>query len=411
MEVSIPKENLLGIIRTKELKSPNNPTTLIETALQNPIGTRRLEKMTKPKDSVVIVVDDHTRPLPVKILLPQVLKRLTKAGITNTDITIIIGTGTHQAPSFEIIGALLGKEIVRTYSVIHTNQDASTFINVGTSSYGHDIEVLKEYVHANIKIIISDIEYHYFAGFGGTRKSILPAISSKRTIQMNHAMMFDKHATTGSMKKNPIDIEMNEAMRLAGCDFSLGCVLNSEHQIVGAWAGNPEQVMDEGTKLVESMYKSTIAKKPDIILVAADGTPHDINLYQSLKALYTATQVVKKKGWIILISECSEGMGSDLYQDWLQRYQTSEEIKKVLEENFKIGAHKAYYHRQAVETCKIGLVSSLHESFVQNVLGFHPFSTAQQALNHALQEIGGKATVLVIPNGTTSHVTLHGGKK
>jgi lactate racemase len=411
LDVSIPKGNLLDIIQSHELTSSNNPTTLIETALQNPLGTGKLGKIAKTGDSVAIVVDDHTRPLPSKILLPPVLQILEDAGVTNTDITIIIGTGTHQAPSFETIGMLLGEEIIREYSVMHTDQDASTFVNVGTSSYHHDIEVLKEYVQADIKIIISDIEYHYFAGFGGTRKSILPAIASKRTIQMNHAMMFDKYATTGSRRKNPINIEMEESMMLAGCDFSLSCVLNSQHQIVGAWAGDPEQVMDEGVKLVDNMYKSTITKKPDIVLVAADGSPHDINLYQALKALYTAAQVVKKNGWIILVAECAEGMGSNLYQEWLQRYQTAEEIKKALEDDFKIGAHKAYYHRQAVETCTIGLISTLHKSFVKNLLGFHPFSNPQQALDHALQNVGSKAQVLVIPNGTTSHVRLSRTKK
>lgn len=409
LNLSIQDKNLSNIIQSHELTSLNNPTTLIKNALQDPLGTGQLEKIAKPGDSVAIVVDDHTRPLPSKILLPPVLQILEDTGITNTDITIIIGTGTHQAPPFETIGMLLGEEIIRKYPVIHTDQDASTFVNVGTSLYHHDIEVLKEYVQSDIKIVISDIEYHYFAGFGGTRKSILPAIASKRTIQMNHAMMFDKYATTGSRKKNPINIEMEEAMRLAGCDFSLSCVLNSQHQIVGAWAGNPEHVMDEGVKLVDNMYRSTITKKPDIVLVAADGAPHDINLYQALKALYTAAQVVKKKGWIILVAECAEGMGSNLYQEWLQRYQTAEEIKKALEDDFKIGAHKAYYHRQAVEKCTIGLISSLHESFVKNLLGFHPFPSPQQALDHALQEIGNKAKVLVIPNGTTSHVKL--GKK
>ena len=409
LEISILKKNLLGIVTTNEMKAKFDPVNLVYSALQNPIGTSRLNTIVKKGTSVAIIVDDHTRPCPTKILLPPLLNELEKAGVSETDITIIIGTGTHQPPSFESLADMLGEDIIRKHLIISTDQDASTFIKVGESTYQHDIEILKEYVEADIKIIISDIEYHYFAGFGGIRKSILPAISSKKTIQQNHAMMFDKYSTTGSMEKNPINLEMTEALRLAGCDFALGCVLNSDHQIVDVWAGDAEQVMQKGVKLVDNMYRSTISKKPDIVLVAADGSPHDINLYQALKALYTAAQVVKKKGHIILVAECAEGMGSNLYQDWLQQYQSASEIKRALEDAFVIGAHKAYYHRQAVETCTICLVSSLHESFVQNVLGFLPFPSVQEALDHTLEKTGDKANVLIIPNGTTSHVTF--GKK
>ena len=406
LNVSIPDRTTCDIIKTNEILAPDSPNQLIEQALQHPLGTQPLHDIATSGDTVAIVVDDYTRPCPTKTLLPPVLKELTRTGVDDTDVTIIIGTGTHSPPSFETTRKLLGEKIVRNYTVISTDQKSSTFVPIGESSYHHQIEILKEYIEADIKIIVSDIEYHYFAGYGGVRKSVLPAISSKQTIQQNHAMMFDPRATTGCMKQNPIHLEMNEAMRLAGCDFTLGCVLNSKHQIVSAWAGDPERVMDAGVKLVDSMYKSEIQKKPDIVITAADGAPHDINLYQALKAMYTASQVVKNGGWIILAAECPQGMGSNIYHDWLQKYQTASEIKTALEKDFQIGAHKAYYHRIAVETCHIGLISSLQDTFVQQFLSYHPFKSVQEALNHALEEVGNTARILIIPNGTTTHVTL-----
>ncbi len=406
LNLSIPDKNILEIIKTNEIISPDKPTILIERALQHPLETLTLNYIATPGDTVAIVVDDYTRPCPTKILLPPLLQELSLAGIDDSCITIIIGTGTHHPPSLQTIQEIVGVKIVRNYTVICTDQKSSSFVTVGESSYRHKIRVLKEYAEADVKILVSDIEYHYFAGYGGVRKSILPAISSKETIQQNHAMMFDSYATIGSIKQNPIHLEMTQALRLAGCDFALGCVQNSNHQIIDVWAGDPERVFDAGVKLIDSMYKSVIPYKPDIVVVASNGEPHDINLYQALKAIYAASQVVKKDGWIILAAECREGIGNNLYQNWLERYQTSSEIKKALENDFQIGAHKAYYHRLAVETCHVGLISSLPESFVQHILSFQWFPSIQDALNRALEQIGDTAKVLVIPNGTTTCVTI-----
>ena len=133
-------------------------------------------------------------------------------------------------------------------------------VNVGRTKRGNDIEILKEFIDADFKILLGDIEYHYFAGYGGTRKSILPGISSKNSIQRNHSFLFEKHSCMGVLKENPIHQEMNEAMHLAGCDFALSVVQNSHHRIVGAWAGKPELVMDAGVKLVDTMYKKEITR-------------------------------------------------------------------------------------------------------------------------------------------------------
>lgn len=406
LDILVPDKNLTGIIKTRELSGSATPQKLIEQALRNPLGSIQLCHIISPGDTIAIVVDDYTRPCPTNILLPPLLEELKQSGIEEIDITIIIGTGTHHPPTTDSIQSILGQKVAKEYAVIYTDQQSSTFVSVGESTYHHQIEVLKEYMDADVKIVVSDIEYHYFAGYGGIRKSILPAISSKQTIQQNHAMMFDVHANTGNVKQNPIHLEMMEAMNMAGCDIALGCVINSRHEIVKVWVGAPEKVMDSGIILVDNMYKSEIPEKPDIVVVSADGAPHDINLYQALKALYTATQVVKDGGWIILVAECKEGLGSDLYYEWLQKFTTSSEIKAALEHNFKIGAHKAYYHRKAVETYQICLISSLNESFVENFLSFHHFPSVQDALDHALKKTGDNPSVLVIPNGTTTHVVV-----
>jgi len=404
--VELPEDKILKVISAKSMQASQPCEDLITQALQNPSGTKKIQDLVLNKKNIAIVVDDYTRPSPTKQLLPPLLTELHNAYIPEEHITIIIATGTHTPPTNDQIETLLGRDIAHRYRVIANDNDKSTYMSVGTSKYGHDIQILKEYVEADCKILVGDIEYHYFAGFGGTRKSVLPGIAAGMTIQQNHAMMFHHASTTGSLKENPINLEMTEAMDLAGCDFALYCVLNEHHDIVGVWAGDAHQVMEAGVNFVNNMYQQTLEEKPEIILISADGHPHDINLYQAMKAMYTASQVIADGGIIILVAACPEGMGNDRYVRWMEQYCSAHEIQEGLESCFQIGAHKAYYHRQIIEEATVYLVSSMDPSYVKE-LGFHPFSNPKEALDHAFAHEGKDKKVVVVPNGTTSHLVLN----
>lgn len=404
--LDVPDSNLLEVVTPNEYIQPRQPELMITEALTNPLGTDPLSKMIGPGDTVAIVIDDYTRPCPTQLLLSLVLEELNAAGVNDLDIIIIIATGTHTPPSTEMIKELVGDRIFRNYMITSNDAVNGQHVTIGRSKRGNDIEVLKEYIDADFKILLGDIEYHYFAGYGGTRKSILPGISSKATIQRNHSLLFEKHSCMGVLKENPIHQEMNEAMHLAGCDFALSVVQNSQHTIVGAWAGEPELVMDAGVKLVDTMYRKEISAQPDIVITAANGHPHDINLYQAMKALHTACQVVKPKGVIVLVAECPDGHGSQLYIDWLQRYKTSQQIQQALDENFIIGAHKAYYHRKAVENHPVIFVSKMETSEVEGLFSFKKETTPNNALSQAFAILGNRSRVLVVPQGTTTFLTL-----
>jgi nickel-dependent lactate racemase len=280
------------------------------------------------------------------------------------------------------------------------------YVTVGKSKRGNEIQILKDFIEKDFKIILGDIEYHYFAGYGGTRKSILPGISSKETVQRNHSLLFEKHSCMGVLKENLIHQEMNEAMHFAGADFALNVVQNSQHRIVGAWAGNPELVMDMGVKLVDSMYRYEIKERPDIVITAANGAPHDINLYQAMKAMYSACQVIKENGVIILVAECKEGHGSQLYMDWLGKYKTAQDIQDALNKNFIIGAHKAYYHRRTVENHPVICVSAMDKNLVEEYFQFKYAIDINEALHQAFLLRGKDAKILAVPQGTTTLLTL-----
>jgi nickel-dependent lactate racemase len=406
LPLDVPDKNLLEVVVPKEFIQPRQPELMIKESLQDPLGTDRLSEALGPGETVAIVIDDYTRPCPTKMLLPPVLEELKEAGVSDLDIYIIIATGTHTPPSPEVIKELVGDKISRNYMIISNDAVNGQHVNVGKTKRGNDIEVLKDYVDADFKILLGDIEYHYFAGYGGTRKSILPGISSKNSIQRNHSLLFEKHSCMGVLKENPIHQEMNEAMHLAGCDFVLNVVQNSHHRIVGAWAGKPELVMDVGAKLVDTMYKREIQESPDIVITAANGYPHDINLYQAMKALYTACQIVKPHGIIIFVAECPQEHGNQLYIDWLKKYKTSEEIQKALNKNFIIGAHKAYYHRIAVENHPVIFVSEMNTPDVESLFKFIKEKTPNEALTKAFTISNQQSRVLVVPQGTTTFLTI-----
>jgi nickel-dependent lactate racemase len=402
---NVPDEHLVDIVLPREIVQPDRPELMIREALYNPFGTDRLCEIANSGDRVAVVVDDHTRPCPTQKLLPPVLEELKKAEVYDSDVLIIVASGTHDPPSFEDIKEIVGDKVVRNYCVISNDVVNGEYLSVGRSKRGNEIEILKEYVEADVKVIIGDIEFHYFAGYGGTRKSILPGISSKNTIQNNHKLMFEEDIDATVLHLNPIHQEMNEAMHLAGCDFALNVVLNSYRRIVGVWAGRPESVLDAGVKLVNNMYRVEIKEKQDIVVVASNGYPYDSDLFHSIKALHTASQVVKEKGVIILVSRCEKGHGSELYIDWLTRYKTSEEIQAALIEDFVIGAHKAYYHLKAVENSDVIFISSLDKSDVEGLFRFQHATDPDEALKKAFDIVGKDSNILVVPQGVTTFFT------
>ena len=404
--ITIPKDYSVEYVSAKKIDTSPSFEKLVSQAFHQPLDTPLLSDLVRLGDSVVIVVDDHTRPCPSKQLLPIVLGELKTGGVVDSDITILIGTGTHLPPTQDQLIELLGKSIIQKYNVISNDNKNSSYVTIGSSSYDHDIKIHKTYVESDIKIVISDIEYHYFAGYGGTRKSILPGIASAETIQKNHAMMFNEYATTGELRRNPISIEMQEAFDLAGCDFMIGAVLNQTHDIVGLWTGEAKKVMDYGVKLVDRLFTKKIRKKPDVIITAADGSPHDINLYQALKAVHTASKVLKKDGIIMLAAECAEGMGNKVYQDWLKNYSTAEEIKQGLQKKFIIGAHKAYYHRQIIEKNTVFLSSSFNPSFVKDQVGFNPVDNVEDFFYKLVSLKDDFNNILIVPKGSTTRLVF-----
>ena len=403
----IPAKNFLGKIEPKEKPGVDDAIAEIKRALQEPIGTKRISEIAKPGDKVAIIVDDFTRPAPSHLMVPPILEELNNAGVKNEDITIIFACGTHRPVTDEEARRLLGEEIVGKIKYVSHNCSAKDHVYVGTTkTHGTKVYLNRIFVEADVKILTGDVGLHYYAGYGGGRKSILPGISSCETIQHNHAMLLHKNAHTGILEGNPIHEDMMEAAELAKIDFILNVVLNSKGEIVRAFAGDWRKAFYEGVKLVDEMYKVPVERKADIVVVSCGGHPFDIDLYQAYKAVDGALEVVKRGGVIVWVAECSEGYGNQVFYEWMQKYRTLKEVERAIKRKFKLGGHKAYYLLKALEKAKIILVSVMPDYYAMDIFKLRTSRSVNEAIDEAFRIAGKNAKVWAIPYGNITEPVL-----
>ena len=400
---NIPDGNLIDVVYPNELEPERSPTQYMEHALSHPMGTHTLRQLAEPGMSVAIAVDDNTRPCPTWEMLPHIITELTGQGIDTDDIMIIFATGTHRPVKHEEAEELLGADYANKLSYISNRCKEDDFTSVGTTSRGTDVHVNDAFLQADLQILLGDVEIHYFAGYGGGRKSILPGMCSYPTIQDNYTTnFFDVNSRPGKLDGNPMYENMTEAACLTAPDFCLNVVQNAGHELVGAYAGDFDLVLRKGAALVDRMFKVEVPEKADVVVTAADGAPHDVNLYQAYKAIHLALNVVKPGGIIVLAAQCPDGHGSQPYHDWMARYETPEEMQEELSKEFVPGGHKAYYHVKALEKADFYIVSDMDHGMLHDVFRMQVYDDVNDAIEHALADQGRDASVLAIPRGTTT---------
>jgi nickel-dependent lactate racemase len=400
----VPTRNFLGAIEPKEKPGVHDAKKEVLRALNSPIGAKPLSEIVKAGSKVAIVVDDVTRPAPSNLMVPPLLEELTQLGVKDEDVTIIFGCGTHRAVKPEEAKELLGEEVVSHIKTISHDCRAEDSVYMGTTrKHGTKVFVNKVFADADVRILTGDVEMHYYAGFGGGRKSVLPAVSAEETIQHNHALTLHPQARTSVLEGNPVHEDMVEAARLAKVDLILNVVTNSKGEIVQAFAGDLEQAFYEGVKLVEEMYKVPIGRRADIVIVSPGGHPADINLYQAYKAVDNALEGVKRGGVIILVAECPEGYGNEMFYEWMTKFKDTKTVEKELKKHFNLGGYKAYRLSKALEKAQIILVSTMPDYYAVNVFRLKTARALNDALNAAFEIAGRDARVWAIPHG---HVTL-----
>lgn len=399
--VRVQARNLLGSIEPKEQPACPDARAEVERALKEPIpvGNRRLSEIALPESRVAIVVNDATRRTPTAVMLPPVLEELNLAGVKDENITIIFGTGTHRPVTREEAVRIVGEAVFNRVKTLSHNCKAPDLVHVGNTRHGNKVYLNRVFAEADVKVLLGDVDFHYYAGYSGGRKSVLPAVAGEETIKHNHALMLHSNARPGILVGNPVNEDMVEAAKLAKVDFILNVVTNSRGQIVKAFAGDLEQAFAEAVKLVDAMYRVVIDRRADIVVVSCGGSPADINLYQAYKAVDSALEAVKRGGVIVLVAECPEGHGNQVFYDWMLRFGDLKSVEREIKRNFVLGGHKAYYLLKALSNHQIILVSTLPDYYAINIFKLKTARAVNDALDEAFMIAGKAARVWAIPYG------------
>jgi nickel-dependent lactate racemase len=398
--VRVPARNLLGSIGPEEQLGAPDAKAEVERALKEPVGSKRLSEIAKPEHKVAMVVDDATRHAPSEVMVLPMLAELNAAGVRDENVTVVFGCGTHRAVTAEEADRLLGDEVLKRVKTISHDCKARDLVYVGTTrAHGNRVYLNRTFAEADLKVLVGDVGFHYYAGYGGGRKSVLPAVSGEETTKHNHAMILHANARTGVLAGNPVHEDMTEAARLARVGFILNVVTNSKGEVVKAFAGDVEQAFLEAVRVVDEMYRVTVDRRADIVVASPGGYPADMNLFQAYKAVDNALGVVKRGGVIILVAECPEGHGNQVFYDWMTRFGELKAVEREIKRNFVLGGHKAYYLLKALQNHQIFLVSSLPDYYAVNVFKVKTARAVNDALNEALKIVGSNGRVWVMPYG------------
>lgn len=404
LETTIPDERIAGILTLDSFTPEKNSLEIVQDALANPIESPSLHELASRAQKIVIVTSDHTRPLPSKLTLPFILREI-RQGNPSAEITILVATGLHRAPTHQEMEDKFGAEIVdRERFVIHNADDYSTLVRMEDLPSGAPFWVNRLAMEADLLLSEGFIEPHFFAGYSGGRKSILPGISGRETILVNHSAGFIDHPNTqsGTIQGNIFHQDMEHAAHQAGLKFILNVTLDEEKNIIGAFAGHPEKAFAQGVEFTEKLTKLT-SKRAEIVLTSNGGYPLDQNLYQAVKSMRTAEYVTKKGGVIITAASCIDGIGGETFHRMLINPGGAsailEEIRATEPTATDLDQWQVQILVRILLEYKVIVVTEGVEPRVLQSMGLDCATTLDEALAKAYAYTSLDAKVVVIPNG------------
>lgn len=407
LALHVEEENLKAVLTAKMhgFHAEKSQEQLVLDALEHPVDSPRLRTLAEGKRNIVIVTSDHTRAVPSKITLPLLLKEI-RSGNPDADITILIATGLHRPTTEEEQRRMFGDAIVDHEKIAINNAFApEQFVELCTLPSGAVFQVNRLAAECDLLVTEGFVEPHFFAGFSGGRKSILPGICSERTVNENHSYKAVSHprSNSGMLKDNPIHADMLCAAKAVNVQFIFNVALDGEKKIVAAWAGDLEQAHEAGVAFIRQWSQCPVVTG-DIVITSNGGYPLDQNLYQSPKAMATAEACAGEDGVIIMCCSCCDGMGGAHFGQLIQRG-TPDEIDRYLS---SIPPEKTIPEQWCTQVCvrvlrkhPVILVTTFLSHDEVRKANMIPASTPDEALEIAYRLKGEQASVVVIPDGVS----------
>jgi nickel-dependent lactate racemase len=400
----VAKATLLSAARPQQLPPPD---AAIGAALAAPLGTPPLAEIVRAGERVVIVTSDITRYTGSERYLPILVEELNRCGIADADISVVIALGIHRrqtaAEHRTILGPLSGR--IAVYD--HDCDDPAELVDLGRTASGLPVQINRRVIEADRVIVTGTIGLHYFAGFGGGRKSLVPGVASRETCMATHFAIFNPPETGGrhpaarpaNLAGNPVHEAILAAARMLKPDFLLNTVLTADHQIAGVFSGDLEQAHLAGCALARQLYTVPLAQPADLAIVSCGGYPKDINFIQAHKALDYGVQAVRPGGTVILLAACPDGFGNPTFFDWF-RYQELDAFEAALRQHYQINGQTAYATLCKARTWRIILVSTLGREATER-MGMEKAANLDQALKMAYEHLPADPDIVVIPDGGT----------
>ncbi|MDU2583766.1 MAG: nickel-dependent lactate racemase [Anaerococcus prevotii] len=406
-ETEIDDSRIQGILTShlEEYHPEEDQLTIVKNAMANPIESKKLKELAVGKDKVVILISDHTRPVPSKYILPLMLAEI-REGNPDADITLLVATGCHRNSSKDELVFKLGEEIFNNEKIyIHDCDDEEMLVTLDEKlPSGGDIVVNKIAAEADLLVAEGFIEPHFFAGFSGGRKSVFPGCCSRKTVMYNHNSEFidSQYSRTGNLENNPIHKDMVAAARALGLCYVVNVVINSEKKVIHAVAGDLEKAHESGTNWLKD--KAGVERKEaDIAITSNGGYPLDQNIYQTVKSMTAAEATLKDDGVIIVCSESGDGTGGDAFHNAFLEERDIEKLYKGFLDTPKIETIPDQWESQIL--CRILLKAkaviyvSDYDSKILEDFHFIPVKTLDEAMKKADELMGKESTVTVIPDG------------
>jgi nickel-dependent lactate racemase len=405
--VEIPEKNLQAVLRRPRMPQIEAPASALREALDSPLAGKPLRELCARGKSACVVVSDVTRPVPNRVILPVLLSYLEEYGLGRENIRILIATGMHRANRGKELDRLVGKEVVASYEIInHDAQDADSMKDLGFTQRRTRIQVNSAYMEADLKILTGLIEPHFMAGYSGGRKAICPGIMGPDTFRFSHGVECLAHprATNCVLDGNPFHEEALEVALKAGCDFLLNVVIDESRNLSGIFSGDLVEAHEAGCGFVDQYVRVPVEKEADIVITSNAGAPLDINMYQTVKGLVAALPGVKRRGTIVMISRCPEGLGSDMFVELLKELEEIKDGSVFLErhsqpENFVADQWEVQELLKVLDKARYYIYSEGLTEEESRLARGQKTGSAEEGIERALKEHGQEARIIAIPEG------------
>ncbi len=409
MTVNINEEKFLFngefVSKAHTFKAEMEQADIVKKSLENPIGSERLCDLAKGKKNIVIIASDHTRPVPSKFIMPAMLEEIRK-GNPEAEITILISTGCHRGTTKDELINKFGEEIVEKENIVIHDCDNSEFVDLGVLPSGGELIINKIAADADLLVSEGFIEPHFFAGFSGGRKSVLPGIASRTTVLANHCSKFiaDPNARAGVLDGNPLHRDMLFAGKAAKLAFIVNVVIDADKKVIASFSGDMDKAHEEGCKFVKFLAGIDVTKS-DIVITTNGGYPLDQNAYQSVKGMTAGEAAVNVGGVIIEVAECNDGHGGQSFYD---TFNNDKPVSQIMDEFMAIPMEKTIIDQwesqilaRILLKATVILVSSMPDEMVRT-LRMVPAKDVNEALEKAYEILGKeKPSVAVIPDGVS----------